>query len=128
MRTKKSKSDISPPKQELDLLKNRLKEAKALYKSLKEETRWKHSSPVQKRIGDIGYTESSWNVFHDLGLSNPEEALAKAEIARKIHDIIKEKKLTQAKAAKILEISQPKVSLLLRGYLTDFFSNDSYVS
>ncbi len=30
------------------------------------------------------------------------------------------KKLTQTKAAKILKISQPKVSLLLRGYLTDF--------
>lgn len=36
---KKSKSSISTPKQELDLLKNRLKEAKALYKSLKEKTR-----------------------------------------------------------------------------------------
>lgn len=38
----------------------------------------------------------------------------------KIHEIIKKKKLTQAKAAKILKISQPKISLLLRGYLTDF--------
>ena len=31
---KKSKSGIATPKQELELLKNRLKEAKALYKSL----------------------------------------------------------------------------------------------
>ncbi len=38
----------------------------------------------------------------------------------KIHALIKKKKLTQAKAAKILKISQPKMSLLLRGYLTDF--------
>lgn len=74
----------------------------------------------KKRVDDIEYTESSGNVFADLGIPNPEEALAKAEIASKIHDIIKEKKLTQAKAAKILKISQPKVSLLLRGYLTDF--------
>jgi phage-related protein len=36
---KKSKSGIATPKQELDLLKNRLKEVPALYKSLKEETR-----------------------------------------------------------------------------------------
>jgi phage-related protein len=36
---KKSNSGIATPKQELDLLKNRLKEAKALYKSLKEENR-----------------------------------------------------------------------------------------
>jgi len=74
----------------------------------------------KKRLGDIEYTESSGNVFADLGIANPEEALAKSEIVMKIHNIIKKKKLTQAKAAKILHISQPKVSLLLRGYLTDF--------
>jgi predicted XRE-type DNA-binding protein len=74
----------------------------------------------KKRLGNIEYTESSGNVFADLGIPNPEESLAKAEIAMKIHDVIKKKKLTQAKAAKILKISQPKISLLLRGYLTDF--------
>jgi predicted XRE-type DNA-binding protein len=73
-----------------------------------------------KRIGDIEYTESSGNVFADLDIENPEEALAKAKIVHKIQAIIKKKKLTQAKAAKILKISQPKISLLLRGYLTDF--------
>jgi predicted XRE-type DNA-binding protein len=75
---------------------------------------------IKKRLGNIEYTESSGNVFADLGIPNPEEALAKSEIAMKIHDIIKKKKLTQAKAAKILKVSQPKISLLLRGYLTDF--------
>ena len=74
----------------------------------------------KKQVGTIEYTESSGNVFADLGLPHPEEALAKAEIASKIHDIIKEKKLSQAQTAKILEISQPKVSLLLRGFLTNF--------
>jgi predicted XRE-type DNA-binding protein len=73
-----------------------------------------------KRLGDIEYTESSGNVFADLGLNNPEEALAKAKIVLKIQTIIKKKRLTQAKAAKILKISQPKISLLLRGYLEDF--------
>lgn len=46
--------------------------------------------------------------------------MAKDEIAIKIGDIIKKKKLTQAKAAKILKISQAKVSLWLRGYLMNF--------
>jgi predicted XRE-type DNA-binding protein len=74
-----------------------------------------------KRLGDIEYTESSGNVFADLGIDNPEEALAKSEIVLKIQAIIKKKKkLPQAKAAKILKISQPKISLLLRGYLQDF--------
>ncbi|HSX11428.1 MAG TPA: helix-turn-helix transcriptional regulator [Chlamydiales bacterium] len=74
----------------------------------------------KKRLGNIEYVESSGNVFADLGIPNPEEALAKSEIAMKIQDIIKKKKLTQARAAKILKISQSKISLLLRGYLTDF--------
>jgi predicted XRE-type DNA-binding protein len=74
----------------------------------------------KKRLGKIEYTESSGNVFADLGIPNPEEALAKAKIALKIESLIKRKKLTQAKAAKLLKISQPKISLLLRGYLTDF--------
>lgn len=55
-----------------------------------------------------------------MGIPNPEEALAKAKVVAKIHDIIKKKKLIQAKVAKILKINQPKVSLLLRGYLSDF--------
>lgn len=63
---------------------------------------------------------SSGNVFADLGIPNPEEALAKAEVVRQIDRTIKKKKLTQAKAAKVLGISQPKVSLLLRGYFENF--------
>jgi predicted XRE-type DNA-binding protein len=74
----------------------------------------------KKRFGKIEYTESSGNVFADLGVPNPEEALAKAKIAMKIEALIKKKKLTQTKAAKLLKITQPKISMLLRGYLTDF--------
>lgn len=68
----------------------------------------------------IEYEESSGNVFADLGLPNPEEALAKAEVARQIGKIIRRKRLNQTQAAKILQIDQPKVSLLLHGYLTGF--------
>lgn len=64
--------------------------------------------------------DSSGNVFADLNIENPGEALAKAEVAAKIHKIIKKKKLTQVKAAAILKIKQSKLSLLLRGYLTSF--------
>ena len=66
------------------------------------------------------YEESSGNVFADIGLPNPEEALAKAELARQIGKIIKKKRLSQTKAARILGIDQPKVSALLHGYLTGF--------
>ena len=66
------------------------------------------------------YEVSSGNVFADLGLDAPEEALAKAELTAKIAEIIESKGLTQAAAAKLLQIDQPKVSALLRGKLAGF--------
>ena len=65
-------------------------------------------------------TVSSGNVFADLGLANSEERLLKAELARKISEIINSQKLTQVQAAEILGIDQPKVSLLIRGRLSGF--------
>jgi predicted XRE-type DNA-binding protein len=66
------------------------------------------------------YTVSSGNVFADLGLPNPEEALAKAELAHKIAVLIRERGLTQVQAAKLLGVDQPKVSSLIRGRLSGF--------
>lgn len=66
------------------------------------------------------YEISSGNVFADLGLSNPEERLAKAELARQINNLIDQKKLTQAAAAKLLGIDQPKISALSTGRLSGF--------
>ncbi len=68
----------------------------------------------------IRYTESTGNVFTDLGVAEPEEALAKAELARQIGAIIAERGLSQTEAAVLLGIDQPKVSLLTRGRLTGF--------
>ena len=73
---------------------------------------------MPKREAD--YTVSTGNVFADLGLPNPEEALAKAELAQKIIVLIREKGLTQVQAAKVLGVDQLKVSALLRGHLTGF--------
>jgi predicted XRE-type DNA-binding protein len=58
---------------------------------------------------------SSGNVFADLGISNPDLALAKAELVQLIRSIINARELTQAKAARILGLDQPKVSALVRG-------------
>lgn len=63
---------------------------------------------------------SSGNIFADIGVENPEEALAKAELVTHIHDVIKKKKLTQKKAAELLGIDQPKVSALLCGKFSGF--------
>jgi predicted XRE-type DNA-binding protein len=57
----------------------------------------------------------STNVYADLGLPNAEEMQIKAQLATKIGDIIKRRKLTQMQAAELLGITQPKLSGLLRG-------------
>lgn len=83
----------------------------------------KREERKKKENGRVSVEESSGNVFADLGLENPEERLAKAELVQRIADIIAERKLTQVRAAKLLGIDQPKVSALLRGKL-DGFSTD----
>jgi predicted XRE-type DNA-binding protein len=59
-------------------------------------------------------TESSGNVFADLGLPNAEQELVKAQLTLQIYRIIKKRGLTQAETAKILGVKQPHVSLLVR--------------
>ena len=59
-------------------------------------------------------------MFEDLGHPRPAEALAKAELARKIAELIVKRRLTQAAAAELLNVDQPKVSALVRGRLAGF--------
>jgi predicted XRE-type DNA-binding protein len=66
---------------------------------------------------------TSGNVFADLRIPNPEQYLAKAELAAKILRIVERRGLTQAATGKLLGINQPKVSALLNGRL-DGFSSD----
>lgn len=73
---------------------------------------------MKKHTND--YEVSSGNVFADLGVANPEERLAKAELARQINTLIKQQGLTQAAAAELLSIDQPKISALSKGKLSGF--------
>ncbi len=59
--------------------------------------------------------EGSSNVYADLGYANSEGMLVKAELTAKIAEIIRRKALTQTDAARILGLTQPKVSALLKG-------------
>lgn len=73
-----------------------------------------------KKSNEKRVTQSSGNVFADLGLPDADEALAKARLAQRIAAVIQKKGLTQIDAAATLGIDQPKVSALLRGKLTGF--------
>jgi predicted XRE-type DNA-binding protein len=68
----------------------------------------------------IEVDESSGNVFADLGLPNAEERLLKANIVSELHRLIKQRGLTQVKAAKLIGIHQPDLSHLLRGDFDDY--------
>ena len=81
---------------------------------------WRDEKDKADMTDDRKVEVGSGNVFADLGLSNPEESLAKAELASRIGEAIRERRLTQTAAAAILGIDQPKVSRLQRGYLTNF--------
>lgn len=55
------------------------------------------------------------SIYAQLGYKNSEEMETKSTLVVEIAKAIKKKKLTQTQAAKILGISQPKLSELLNG-------------
>jgi predicted XRE-type DNA-binding protein len=65
---------------------------------------------------------SSGNVFADLGFS-PEEAQnlkVRADLMIELSKLIEARELTQAAAAKLLGVTQPRVSDLVRGKIHRF--------
>lgn len=73
-------------------------------------------------------TPSTGNVFRDLGFSaeEAEHLLVRADLLIQLQKVLASRGLTQAKAAKILRVTQPRVSDLLRGRI-DLFSTDSLI-
>ncbi len=75
---------------------------------------------ARKREAAIAVTAGGGNVFADIGLPEPEEELAKAQLASCIRQVIKRRRLTQVAAASRMGIDQPKVSAILNGRLANF--------
>ena len=67
-------------------------------------------------------------MFEDVGFPKPEAAqlLIRTDLMIKIERTLRERGLTQAKAAKLMKVSQPRISDLVRGRV-DLFSIDSLV-
>ena len=59
--------------------------------------------------------EGSGNIYADLGMDDADEMLVKAQLATKIGEIVKARKWSQQQAAEVLGLTQPKLSLMLRG-------------
>jgi len=58
---------------------------------------------------------STGNIFADLGRPDADEHLVKAGLVVRIERVIRQRRLSQAAAAEIMGIDQPKVSAMLAG-------------
>ena len=70
--------------------------------------------------GEVAIERGGGNVFADLGHADADAHLLKAGLVARIEEIIRRRKLTQARAAAMLGLSQPDVSRLLRGNFRDY--------
>lgn len=73
-------------------------------------------------------TKANGNVFADLGFSPLESASLqlRARLMAELIRIVRARKLTQAAAARLLGVSQPRISDLMRAKV-DKFSSDALV-
>jgi predicted XRE-type DNA-binding protein len=76
---------------------------------------------MAKATKEVVFEVSSGNVFADLGLPNAEELGTKLRLCVVINKILEKRKMTQAEAARLLGVNQPKVSAL-KGYKLEGFS------
>ena len=59
--------------------------------------------------------EEGMNVYADLGFKDADEMLVKAQLVVKIAEILRQRGWSQQQAAKVLGMTQPKLSKMLRG-------------
>ena len=104
---KKSKIGRETPRRDMELIKQRLREAEQIARE-KAMSRKK------------GYEIGSRNVFKDIGVPNAEEHLVKAQLVFKIDTILKARGLKQVEAADLFGVRQPDVSKMLRGEFRQF--------
>ena len=69
---------------------------------------------------DTTVERGSGNVFADLGLPDADAHLVKAELVSRIDGIVRKRGITQTEAARLLGLSQPDVSRLLRGDFREY--------
>lgn len=65
-------------------------------------------------------TRGTGNVFADLGFPDATERQAKLRLAYALNQVLEARKLSQADAAKVLRVTQPKVSALRHYKLAGF--------
>jgi predicted XRE-type DNA-binding protein len=69
---------------------------------------------------DAAIVRGTRNVLADLGYPNAAERQAKLRLAYALNQVLRQRKLSQAEAAKVLGVTQPKVSALRHYKLAGF--------
>jgi predicted XRE-type DNA-binding protein len=59
--------------------------------------------------------DKTQSVYAELGFPDAAEMLVKAQLVVKIAEILRERRWSQQQAAKVLALTQPKLSRMLRG-------------
>lgn len=77
-------------------------------------------TPAAVPAEEIEFFIGSGNVFADLGLPNAEDLFARSTLVIELRRTIEARRLTQAKAAALMGVDQPKVSKLFRGDFKGF--------
>jgi predicted XRE-type DNA-binding protein len=72
------------------------------------------------RSNNDAVTQSSGNVFANLGLKDASEKQTRVRLAVAINQIIEARHLSQTAAAQLLDINQPKISALANYRLEGF--------
>ena len=70
---------------------------------------------MDMNTSDSTVERGSGNVFADLDVPDADAHLLKAELVSSIDTIVRQRRITQIEAARMLGLSQPDVSRLLRG-------------
>jgi predicted XRE-type DNA-binding protein len=77
---------------------------------------------------DTKITPSSGNVFRDLGFAEDEaeHLRIRSSLMIAVRKLIEDRSLTQAEAARLFGVTQPRISNLVRGRI-DLFSIDTLI-
>ena len=108
---KKSPSGIPTATRDVDLVAERLKTAERTMRNTMAS-----KSAERKEL----VTRGTGNLFADLGLPDAAQRQAKLRLAYTLNQVLDGRKLSQADAAKVLRVTQPKVSALRHYKLAGF--------